>query len=98
LAAYGRAAGRRSGPRMTKPQESEGVVVRIREALKALRDLPESAARTMPPAYYTSEEFLDLEREEFFRKEWICLGHVAAIFPPGGYLTTQIVGISLLGV
>jgi hypothetical protein len=35
---------------MTKSEESDGVVSRIREALKALRELPESAARTMPPS------------------------------------------------
>lgn len=83
---------------MTKSEESDGEVGRIREALKALSMLPESAARTMPPAYYTSEKFLAFEREEIFRKEWVCLGHVAEISKLGDFFTTEVVGEQLLVV
>ena len=51
-------------------------VAQLRAELETLKRLPAAEARTMPPAYYTSGSFLDLEREEIFRKEWICLGHV----------------------
>lgn len=73
-----------------------GEVQQLRAALAELKQLPESQARTMPPAYYTSEAFLDLEREEIFRKEWICLGHVAEVSKPGDYFTTELVGEQLL--
>ena len=71
-------------------------VSELRAALAELKRLPGSLARTMPPAYYTSEAFLDLEREEIFRKEWICLGHKAEISKPGDYFTTELVGEQLL--
>lgn len=68
----------------------------LRVALSELKQLPEAQARTMPPAYYTSEAFLDLEREEIFRKEWVCLGHKAEISKPGDFFTIEIVGEQLL--
>ncbi|MDE3176980.1 MAG: aromatic ring-hydroxylating dioxygenase subunit alpha [Pseudomonadota bacterium] len=71
-------------------------VANLRAELEALKSVPAAEARTMPPAYYTSESFLNLEREEIFRKEWICLGHVAEISKPGDYFTTEIVGEQLL--
>ena len=73
-------------------------VAMIRDELSALKRLPESEARTMPPSYYTSAAFLDLEREEIFRKEWICLGHVAEISKPGDFFATELVGEPLLVV
>jgi hypothetical protein len=39
-------------------------------------------SRTMPNEFYTSEEFLEYEREEIFRKEWICLGRVDEVLIP----------------
>lgn len=68
----------------------------LRVALSELKQLPEAQARTMPPAYYTSEAFLDLEREEIFRKEWVCLGHKAEISKPGDFFTIELVGEQLL--
>lgn len=57
-----------------------------------------SVARGMPAAYYTSPDFLTLEEEEIFRKEWICLGHSGEIPNPGDYITTDLVGEPLLVV
>ncbi len=73
-------------------------VAALRAGLSALAKLPASKARTMPPRYYTSEAFLELEREEIFRKEWVCLGHIAEIAKPGDYFTTELVGEQLLVV
>jgi phenylpropionate dioxygenase-like ring-hydroxylating dioxygenase large terminal subunit len=73
-------------------------VSRIRRALTTLKNLPSSAARTMPPSYYTSEAFLDIEREAIFRKEWICVGHVAEISKPGDFFATELVDEQLLVV
>ncbi len=73
-------------------------VRRLRDELAVLRHLDAGHARTMPPAYYTSEAFLELEREEIFRKEWVCLGHVGEIAKPGDYFTTDMVGEPLLVV
>jgi choline monooxygenase len=52
----------------------------------------------MPNEFYTSEEFLEYEREEIFRKEWICLGRVDEIPNPGDYFTTELIDEPLLVV
>ena len=51
----------------------------FRKRLAELKKRSASQAVTLPPACYTSGAFLELEREEIFRKEWICLGRVEEI-------------------
>ena len=78
--------------------ENTNGVADLRAELDVLKRLPATEARSMPPAYYTSEAFLALEREEIFRKEWVGLGHIAEISKPGDYFVTELVGESLLVV
>lgn len=68
----------------------------IREELTTLKSIPPEQARTMPPSYYTSPEFLALEEEHIFRREWICIGHAGEIANPGDYFTTELVGEPLI--
>ena len=70
----------------------------LRAELASLRTVPRSAARTMPPAFYTSPGFLDLEREVLFRGQWICIGQVGEVPRPGDFYTTDLVGEPLLVV
>ena len=49
-------------------------------------------AFTMPGSFYTSEEFLELERELLFRRKWICLGREEEIPQPGDYFAIDLVG------
>lgn len=79
-------------------QQTETEAAPLRAELAALSALDATQARTMPSGYYTSAAFLDLEREEIFRKEWICLGHVSEIARPGDYFTTDLDGEPLLVV
>lgn len=53
---------------------------------------PFEDAVAMPPSVYHSPEFLSLEAEQIFRKEWICVGRTSAIPKPGDYVTYDIVG------
>ena len=53
---------------------SHATVGELRAALSEIRRLPATAARTMPAAFYSSPEFLALEKEAIFRREWVCLG------------------------
>ncbi|MCR9125110.1 MAG: aromatic ring-hydroxylating dioxygenase subunit alpha [Rhodobacteraceae bacterium] len=69
---------------------------RLRGELLHLRSLDRDEARTMPPDFYTSQAFQDLEKEELFRKEWICIGHAGEIPEPGDFYTTELVGEQLL--
>ncbi len=52
----------------------------------------------MSAAYYTAPEYLELEREELFRKQWICVGHVGEVPSAGDYFTTELVDEQLLVV
>lgn len=47
-----------------------------------------STAITMPPVIYTSEEFLEFEREALFAHEWQCVGRADRIPQVGDYFTT----------
>jgi phenylpropionate dioxygenase-like ring-hydroxylating dioxygenase large terminal subunit len=49
-------------------------------------------AFTMPGSFYTSEALLELEREQLFRRKWICLGREEEIPKVGDYLATDLVG------
>ena len=68
----------------------------LRHALAAIRELAADQARTLPPEFYTSEAFLELEKEEIFRKEWVCLGRVEEVPKPGDYFTTQLLDEPLI--
>ena len=47
---------------------------------------------TMPGSFYCSEELLELEREQLFRRKWICLGREEEIPASGDYMATDLVG------
>ena len=68
----------------------------LRRELTELKSLDRDQARTMPPSFYTSDDFLELEKEQIFRREWICLGHIGEIPEPGDFFTTELVGEQLL--
>ena len=70
----------------------------IQEALADIKGDGFGQARTLPNEFYTSEEFLELEREEIFRKEWVCLGRVEEVPKPGDYFTTELIGEPLIVV
>lgn len=74
------------------------VVRKVTDALASLRQVPTEHARTAPPEYYTSSEFMELEKEEIFRKGWICVGHEGEIPNAGDYFATDLVDEQLLVV
>lgn len=73
-------------------------VQQIRAELASLVTVPRTCARAMSGGYYTSSEYLDIEREELFRKQWVCVGHVGEVPRPGDYFTTELVDEQLLVV
>ena len=70
----------------------------VLDALAEIRDVGPSQARSLPTGFYTSEEYLELEKEEIFRKEWVCVGLVAEIPKCGDYFTTQLLDEPLIVV
>jgi choline monooxygenase len=71
-------------------------VQRLRAELAALGQLPRERACALPAAFYTSSEYFDFERQELFRKQWICVGHAGAIPSIGDYFTSELVDEQLL--
>lgn len=70
-----------------------------RTVLDALRDCGNASydtARPMPAAYYRSAEFHELELEQLFRRQWICLARQEEIPDTGDYLVSEIAGESIL--
>ena len=61
-----------------------------------LGDLSQTAAleftdaRTMPPQLYHETDILQLEVDEIFKQEWICIGRTADILQAGEYFTYEL--------
>ena len=72
--------------------KTSGAALDIVHQLQANCERPFSDARSMPPAVYTSPDFLGLEQERIFRREWLCVGRVSALAQAGDYLTADIDG------
>lgn len=60
------------------------------DELAAGCERPFDDARAMPPAVYTSAEFLARETRDIFTKEWQCVGRASALAKPGDYLSATI--------
>jgi choline monooxygenase len=60
--------------------------------LQAGCERPFEDARSMPPAVYTSADFLAREQERIFRHEWLCVGRASTLGAAGDYLTADIDG------
>jgi choline monooxygenase len=77
---------------------TQPTVDELRLSLTELNHTNADKTITLPPACFTSEEFLELEQEEIFRKEWICLGRVDEIPKRGDYFTTELIDEPLIVV
>jgi phenylpropionate dioxygenase-like ring-hydroxylating dioxygenase large terminal subunit len=73
-------------------------VRRLRAELASLSQLPRAQARTLSAGFYTSPDYLELERGRLFRDAWICVGHVGAIPNVGDYFATEFIDEQLLVV
>ncbi|WP_373353893.1 aromatic ring-hydroxylating dioxygenase subunit alpha [Pseudoroseicyclus sp. CXY001] len=61
--------------------------------LAELRDAlagPFAEARAMPKSVYTSPEFLALEQERLFARDWVSAGRASRLKVPGDYLTLEV--------
>jgi choline monooxygenase len=78
--------------RLATPATSPDVGTQIVRQLQAGCERPFSDAHAMPPAVYTSPEFLALEQRDIFRREWLCAGRESALAQTGDYVTAEIDG------
>ena len=68
----------------------------LRQHLTELTSRSKDTAHSMPSHFYTSDAFLELEKERLFRNEWVCVGHIGEVAEPGDYFTTELVDEQLL--
>jgi len=54
--------------------------------------------RTLPRAYYTSEEVYCEEADRIFARRWVCVGRAEQIERPGDYFLAEVAGESLIVV
>ncbi len=47
-------------------------------------------ARALPAHYYTDADFLKIELEQLFGRQWVCVGRVEEIPAPGDYITCSV--------
>jgi Rieske 2Fe-2S family protein len=60
--------------------------------------LPLEQATQLPGAAFTDHDVLEWERANFFRRGWICAGHVDQVRERGAYLTVDVGGESVIVV
>ncbi|EBA03014.1 Rieske 2Fe-2S domain protein [Rhodobacterales bacterium HTCC2150] len=60
--------------------------------LKANVAQPFEQARAMPPAVYTSPDFLAREISDVFAQDWFCVGRASALPNAGDYVTHELAG------
>lgn len=70
----------------------------VADELHANVSLPFTSAKAMPKNVYTSQEFLDLEIEHIFKKDWFCAGRAETLKNPGDYLTLELAGQPIMVV
>jgi Rieske 2Fe-2S family protein len=58
--------------------------------------LPLEQATQLPGAAFTDHDVLEWERANFFRRGWICAGHVDQVRERGAYLTLDVGGESVI--
>jgi phenylpropionate dioxygenase-like ring-hydroxylating dioxygenase large terminal subunit/AcrR family transcriptional regulator len=57
---------------------------------------PPGRRETLPSWVYHNDEFLELEKEHIFRRNWILVGHTSELPGPGDYITTDMVDERIL--
>ncbi|HAC58242.1 MAG: hypothetical protein CMI62_14905 [Parvibaculum sp.] len=68
----------------------------ILTGIKETAALPLSQARTLPREAYTDEDYFAFERENIFKKDWMCLAHVSQLKTPGSYIALDLFDEPLL--
>lgn len=67
-----------------------------RRILRRIRGQDHAQAFALPGAFYTDPQWLQVELDELFRREWFCVGRVDELARPGDYFCYDHVGEPLL--
>ncbi len=72
------------------------VVDKICHELSQRANSTSDESLAMPAEFYTSADYLELEKERVFHNDWVCLGHEDEVKNPGDYLATELLDEPLL--
>ena len=70
-------------------------ILEVGEGLEGVKS-PLPMAHHVPGYIYTSPEVFELEKQEIFLKDWLCVGRVEEIGKPGDYATFRLAGEPLV--
>ena len=65
---------------------------KMRQTLASIRGVSYDQAHALPGEFYTSNDWLSIEREELFARQWVCVGRVEEVSQPGDYMAFDIAG------
>lgn len=68
----------------------------LRSSIGASLERPVDEPWTLDPGHYTSPDHYDLEVEQIWKKEWICVGHVKEVPNVGDFFSIQFVNEPLV--
>jgi phenylpropionate dioxygenase-like ring-hydroxylating dioxygenase large terminal subunit len=71
-------------------------IEQMQAELARLAALPDGEGMTLAPEFYTSEDWLGLERREIFRKAWICVGRADELPSAGDYRASEVDGAPIV--
>ncbi|HEY5739234.1 MAG TPA: aromatic ring-hydroxylating dioxygenase subunit alpha [Gammaproteobacteria bacterium] len=66
------------------------------ETLRTIAGKPYEQGYSLPGAFYTDDEWLQVEREQLFARDWFCVGRIEEVAEPGDYFAFDFIGEPLL--
>ena len=70
----------------------------LRERLRGIVGVEYERGYALPGAFYTDPDWLQVERDELFLRDWFCVGRVEEVARPGDYFCFDQVGEPILVV
>ncbi|TNF86527.1 MAG: Rieske (2Fe-2S) protein [Gammaproteobacteria bacterium] len=68
----------------------------FRRILRQISDLEYEKGFALPGAFYTDSQWLQIEREQLFLRDWFCVGRIEEVSQPGDYFSFDQVGEPIL--
>jgi len=69
---------------------SQPNTLQMRQNLASIKGISYDQARALSGEFYTSNDWLSIERDELFAQQWVCVGRVEEVSQPGDYMAFDI--------
>ena len=83
---------------MGRKTQDQDHTVEYKSFFSHLKETEREGQLSLDPAIYTTPEFLDVELQQIFQKEWLCVGRTNEIPNKGDYITTKLLNEPLIVV